>query len=254
MKYSLIYKDCEESSKLKKVLEENVIHTYDEKNPDIVVAIGGDGTILRAIQTYEKIIDKITIIGIHTGTLGFYTNYRYDDFDNIISIINDSLYEIEEYKILDYTIKTDSKEYKGIALNEVTIINSPTILSLDVFVNDEHFEVYRGSGMCISTPTGSTAYNMSLEGAVVDPEVNCYQMTEIAGINSNAYRTLRNALVLSASRKLSLRAFDNHKATFTYDNRSYEFNDFNELNICLGKKSVNFDSIAGVVFVSRVKK
>ena len=58
------------------------------------------------------------------------------------------------------------------------------------FINENHFETFRGDGMIISTPTGSTAYNKSVSGAVVDPLIPCMQVSELASLNNNNYRTL----------------------------------------------------------------
>ncbi len=63
-------------------------------------------------------------------------------------------------------------------------------MAIDVFIDDLHFETFRGDGIIVSTPTGSTGYNKSVHGAVVDPLLPCFQVSELASLNSNRYRTL----------------------------------------------------------------
>ena len=78
-------------------------------------------------------------------------------------------------------------------------------LVLDVFIDDLHFETFRGDGMVIATPTGSTAYSKSLKGAVIDPLLPCMQVSELASLNNNMYRTLGSPFILSDDRKLVLK-------------------------------------------------
>ena len=79
------------------------------------------------------------------------------------------------------------------SLNEITVNNhTGSTYSAKVYINGVHFESFRGDGLCISTPTGSTAYNKSLGGAVIHPQLPLYQVTEIAALNNLVYRTLGN--------------------------------------------------------------
>ncbi len=81
------------------------------------------------------------------------------------------------------------------ALNEMRIENSYRSQVIDMYVNDEHMETFRGNGLCVSTPSGSTALNKSLGGAVINPSLRLMQVTEIAGIHHNAYRSLGSPLI-----------------------------------------------------------
>ncbi len=254
MNYSIIYKDNEESLDIKNILLDKIKLDYCEENPNIVIVVGGDGTVLRAIQQYIGLIDSVVFFTIHTGTLGYYANYSKVDVDYLVEQINSGEYSCKTNCLLDYTLKTTSNTFKGFALNEVTIINSPRILSLEVLVDGFHFETFRGSGLCVSTPSGSSAYNMSLGGAVVDCELECFELTEIAGINSNVYRTLRSPIVFSKNRKLGFKAFDNYKAIFTYDNYSLELDDLESIEVYLSGKRVKFALYEPVNYFKRLKK
>ena len=76
---------------------------------------------------------------------------------------------------------------------------------VDVHVDDLYFETFRGDGLVVSTPTGSTAYNKSLHGAVVDPLIPCFQVSELASLNNNTYRTLGSPFILNHERTLTLK-------------------------------------------------
>ena len=75
---------------------------------------------------------------------------------------------------------------------------------MDVFIDQLHFETFRGDGLIVSTPTGSTGYNKSVHGAIVDPMIPCMQITELGSLNNNYYRTLGSPFILSDKRVLTL--------------------------------------------------
>lgn len=170
----------------------------DSLNPDIVVTVGGDGTLLSAFHHYTDRLDKIRFVGIHTGHLGFYTDWRdYEVNDLIQSLIQDNGQSVS-YPLLtiqvDYADGTQSD--RALALNESTIKKVSGTMVADVYIKGEFFESFRGDGLCISTPTGSTAYNKSVGGAVINPRFNAIQMAEIASINNLVFRTLGSPLII----------------------------------------------------------
>ena len=201
MKYTLLIKDDKTSNEIAKYISNRLILEEDDKNPDIVISVGGDGTILQAAHTYPN----KTIFGLHTGHLGFFANYNPDTVDNLIEDINSNNYMTSTVDLLSCKIEEASgREITMNALNEITVISPKKTLIMDVKVDDEYLETFRGTGLCVSTPSGSTAYNKSLFGAVVDHSLKCMQLAEIASINSNAYRTLGSPLVLSYDRIITL--------------------------------------------------
>lgn len=218
MSYCIIWKDNIEIKDIKKYLEANITIPYNDVSPDLVIVIGGDGTILRAVHDYPKAV----IFGVNTGHLGFYTNYTVNDFDELVSDINSGDYHIEALDLLTAEIYDNHNKIKVYALNEVTVITPPRTLKLDVFIDDEYFERFRGTGICVSTPTGSTGYNRSLGGSIIDTKINALQLTEIAGINSNVYRTLASPFVLAHDRVITLSSIEPTELYVVYDNKSYK--------------------------------
>lgn len=236
MKYCIVNKNDSLSKELYFQIKEKIKLEYSEKNPDLVVAIGGDGTIIKTVHRYPKAI----IFGVHTGHLGFLSNYTKENINTLIEDINGGKYKVEKLGCLECHIKDDKQDIVAYALNELTIIMPPRTLILDVLVDNNKLETFRGTGLCISTSYGSTAYNKSLHGAIVDPNIKSIQVTEIAGINSNAYRTLGSSLVLDSKRLIELRSLKPEDLYVTVDNLSYHLEKFNSAKICLKEEMIKF--------------
>lgn len=250
MKYAIICKEDVESFDLQAYLKQHLIGEETEEHPDLVVAIGGDGTFIEAIHAFPN----ATIFGLHTGHLGFYSNYTKKDVDALIEDINQKKYQVERLDALCCKVEEEHHSFEAYALNEMTLIMPPRTLILDVFVDEEQLETFRGTGFCISTAFGSTAYNKSLHGAVLDPALKAFQLTEIAGINSNQYRTLSSPLLLNSDRVITLSAKKAEQIYVTVDHLSYPLNTFKKATITLieGKFQMAYHQKSH--FVSRVKR
>ncbi|MBD1380129.1 NAD kinase [Metabacillus arenae] len=194
----------EKVSSLMKLAEQydfTVVEEHSKAN--IIVSIGGDGAFLQAVRK-TNFRDDCLYVGIATkGTISLYCDFKVDEPDKIIQAMTEEQIEVRKYPIIDVTVDDKSHFH---CLNELSIKTSiiKTIV-IDVFIDDFHFETFRGDGMIISTPTGSTAYNKSVNGAVVDPFLPCMQISELASLNNNRYRTLGSPFILSSNRKLTLK-------------------------------------------------
>lgn len=254
MKYCILTKEDANSLQIKSKLREIIRIDYDDVNPDYVISIGGDGTFLKVIHSYYAKNPNIVLFGIHTGHLGFFSNYSSSEITLVADAINDGLFRYEEMQLLEYKVVAKDKTLEGLALNEVTIVNPPRILLLDVYIDSEILERYRGTGLCISTPYGSTAYNKSLHGAVVEPKMSSLQLTEIASINSNAYRSLSSSLVLDPKHVIKLKAVSPYTVWITQDNISYEVNDFKELECFYNGKTLKVAYSKEQSYLQRIKR
>lgn len=135
----------------------------DDENPDVVITIGGDGTLLGAVHHYKSQLDHIRFAAIHTGHLGFYTDWRDFQAGELIESLKHDQGESVSYPLLDVTLeKTDGTIDYHIALNEATLRKVNGTLVCEVLINGELFENFRGDGVCVATPTGSTGVNKSL--------------------------------------------------------------------------------------------
>ncbi|MFD0896647.1 NAD kinase [Loigolactobacillus binensis] len=168
-------------------------------NPDIVITVGGDGTLLSAFHEYAHMLDKVRFVGVHTGHLGFYTDWRDYELDELVESLRHDDNQKISYPLLDVGVRyaDDNSTVHYLALNEATLKRFPATMVTDVYISDELFESFRGDGLCVSTPTGSTAYNKSVGGAVLNPQLEAIQLAEIASINNRVFRTLGSAIVIS---------------------------------------------------------
>jgi NAD+ kinase len=142
---------------------------------DACCVIGGDGTLLGVVS--EAVHNQVPVLGINLGKLGFLATFGAAEvlaqFDAILS----SQYEIEERRLLECAI---SNGKRSLALNDVVIRSlSANLVSLDVFSNGEHVNEYNCDGLILSTPTGSTAYNLSAGGPLVHPNAPVIALTPI---------------------------------------------------------------------------
>ncbi|MDP5081543.1 MAG: NAD kinase [Winogradskyella sp.] len=158
-------------------------HSYD-----LLVSIGGDGTILRAI-TYVRDLG-IPIVGINTGRLGFLATIRTDEIASAFAEIFKGDYKISERSLLsvDTVPKTSHIENIHFALNEITISrkNTTSMITVETHLNDEYLTSYWADGLILSTPTGSTGYSLSCGGPVITPDTTNFALTPIAPHNLSA--------------------------------------------------------------------
>ncbi len=253
MHYTIVTKQDEYSLELAEIMKKKINIEYDEENPDIVISIGGDGTILKTLHTYSSRADDITIFSVNTGHLGFITNFTVEELDKVAAMINSGKYDTETVGLIDYEVKTALDTFSGVALNEVTCINPTRTLIVDVSVNGEELELFRGTGLCISSPFGSTGYNKSLHGSVIDPALKCFQLTEIASINSRAYRTLSSPLLLSSDKVITIENNESQDTWVTVDNTSYRLTNFKSLRVRYSNHSVKMAQ-NNIEFIGRLKK
>lgn len=171
--------------------------------PDLVLSIGGDGTMLEAVHQYGF---SPTYVGIHTGHLGFYADWRPDELDDFVAALDSIEPHIAEYPTVSCWLHTTAGEvHKKWALNELVIRNSSlSTLVACVYINGDEFETFRGDGLIISSPSGSTAYNKAVNGAIVHPSIEAIQLSEIASINNRTYRTINSSLVLPKHHEIEL--------------------------------------------------
>ncbi len=154
----------------------------------LMVTIGGDGTILRAI-TYVRDLD-IPILGINTGRLGFLATVKKNEIEEAIDLVLKGAYAIQERSLLEVKVTPDSEEIAktSFALNDVTVArrNTTSMIGVKTFLDDEYLTNYWADGLIIATPTGSTGYSLSCGGPVVLPGSKNLIITPIAPHNLNS--------------------------------------------------------------------
>jgi NAD+ kinase len=151
------------------------------KKVDLLVSLGGDGTLLGLVRKSYG-FDK-PVLGINAGNLGFLADIPIECVDDMIDRLIVGNYRIDNRMMIEGYIEHDKgKRDEFYAFNDV-VITRPSIahmIKLDAFIDNDWFNTYRGDGLIISTPTGSTAYNLSLGGPIVYPLSKVFIMTPVA--------------------------------------------------------------------------
>ena len=234
-------------------LEKNGL-TIDNQHPEIVITVGGDGTLLGAFQHYVDQIDTIRFVGLHTGHLGFYTDWLSTELANLVSSLTHDNGQRVSYPLLDMTVVHESGEqYHFLALNEAAIKQPVGTLVADIYLGGQLFERFRGDGIAVATPTGSTAYNKANGGAVLHPKLSAIQMSEIASINNRVFRTLGSPLVVPKGEEIIVKPKSNHFLVM-YDQSEIKGRHINELRFRVADKQVHFAAYRHVDFWQRVHR
>ncbi|HEL2505110.1 NAD kinase [Streptococcus suis] len=222
-----------------KLKEANFILT--PKNPDIVISIGGDGMLLSTFHKYEKLIDRVRFVGIHTGHLGFYTDYRDFEVDKLIENLKLDTGARVSYPILNVKVKmTDGRIVEARALNEATVKRLSKTMVADIIINNVPFERFRGDGISVSTPTGSTAYNKSLGGAVLHPTIEALQIAEVASLNNRVYRTLGSSVVVPKKDKIVIEPKHSDRYSIAVDNKTFVYDSIESIEYQIDNSKIHF--------------
>ncbi|PYZ93765.1 NAD kinase [Salipaludibacillus keqinensis] len=225
----------------------------DPNDANIIVSFGGDGTFLQSIRK-TNFRDDCLYIGVNDGKLGFYTDFSTTDLEKIELGLQSDNIEVLRYPTIEVTVD-GMKSFQ--CLNELAIrSNIIKTFAMDIYIDDIYFETFRGDGMVVSTPTGSTAYNKSLKGAVVDPKLKSMQLTEIASLNNNQYRTLGSPLLLSKERELVLKIIQdgNDHPIIAADNEALSIRHSHEVRIKVSEKEIKTLRMKDNLFVHKVKR
>ncbi len=180
------------------------ICTIVEELPDVdmVVSVGGDGTFLRTASTVGD--TGIPVLGINTGRLGFLAAINYSDLEETLEEVMNGKYKEEERTLLKMsTDETFPPEYfNSNALNEIAILKQDTasMLSIHAYINNDYLTSYQADGLVISTPSGSTAYSLSIGGSILSPTTPSIILSAIAPHNLTS-----RSLVVDDSSIISLK-------------------------------------------------
>lgn len=158
----------------------------DDFDTDLAISIGGDGTFLRTASIIGN--KNIPILGINTGRLGFLADVTEEELDDALSDILDGKYRIEERSRLQ--LLTENKLFHGYnyALNEIAILKQDTasMITVNAYINSEFLTAYEADGLIVATPTGSTAYSLSVGGPIMSPTASSIILTAVAPHSLNS--------------------------------------------------------------------
>jgi len=258
MKFAIVSRGDERSNKITAKMKQYLIDfdlTYNEETPDLVLSVGGDGTFLEAFRRYVDKLDTTAFLGVHTGHLGFYTDWTSNEIEKLVIEIAKTPFHVVEYPLLEVIIRFEGEEKstRFLALNETTIKTVEESVVFDVQIRGEHFETFRCDGLCISTPSGSTAYNKALNGAILHPSLEAIQVAEIASINNRVFRTIGSPMILPKHHTILLRPLRKNSFIIAIDHITKQYSNVRSIQCRVAKERVRFVRYRPFPFWNRVR-
>ena len=221
-----------------------------QENANILLSIGGDGTLLNTITLIRD--SGIPVLGINTGRLGFISSVSTDQIDNAINQLLKKEYTLEERTLLQ--LDTDNQLFgeTNFALNEVTVLKKDTssMIRIHAFLDDEFLNSYWADGLIVATPTGSTGYSLSCGGPIVVPGTENFIISPIAPHNLNV-----RPVIVSEDRVLKLKVEDRDElALVAIDSRSRAIDPTLELTIRKADFKVNLIKLHSQSFIATIRE
>jgi NAD+ kinase len=226
---------------------------YDVEEPELIITIGGDGTFLRAIHRHVERLNQVAFVGIHTGTLGFFTDYAKNDLEEFYLDLSTKDAMIQKVPLLKITTYNATKIDEYFAVNEMRVENVKQTQIINITIDGEFFETFRGTGLCVSSQAGSTAYNRSLGGAILQEGLDYLQLTEITGIHHQAYRSLGSPLIIKKDGIIRLESEDFEKAILCYDHLYNKLEGVKAIECKACHKSIRFAHFKKINYWQRLK-
>ena len=232
--------------KIKTLFEESNINIYLEDNSanmislqgysleelcqkvDFLISVGGDGTLLSVVRKSFK-FDK-AVLGINLGTLGFLTDISMEQLPKFIEDLKKNIYKIDNRMMVEGSVNLN----KFVAFNDIVISRKSisSMIKIDGKIDGKHFNSYYGDGVIISTPTGSTAYNLSVGGPIVYPLTEAFIVTPVA-----PHSLTQRPLVMPADFEIEFKIIDNQGAVVIVDGQDiYELEENQSIRIKIAKK------------------
>lgn len=243
------------SELLSNIKFKNNYSTFDtpkelKEKADIILSIGGDGTLLATITLVRD--SGIPILGINTGTLGFISSVSTDQIEYAINHLLKGDYNIKTRTLLQLNSENNLFGDTNFALNEVTVLKKDTssMIRVHAYLDDEFINTYWADGLIISSPTGSTGYSLSCGGPIVLPGTNNFIITPIAPHNLNV-----RPIIVSDKSKITLKVSEKDDlALVALDSRSRAIGPGLELTIKKAQYKVNLIQFEKQSFISTIRE
>lgn len=185
---------------------------FDEKLSEFIFVIGGDGTFLKNVDKY---LDK-KIVAINGGNLGYYSHFNKE---NLKKIVNHISKENNFRNLLCLKLLINNNEY--MSLNEILVRSNHT-LNANIYIYKQKLEFFKGTGLMISTPMGSTAHSKNAGGAIIYQLENLIQLLEIHPITQKKYSTLKSPLILDSSVEIQFKSNIKNSANIIIDGKEID--------------------------------
>ena len=240
------------SNKVKRALISNgyeIVSNITDK-ADIVIGFGGDGTLISWLNATNYLANS-KYIGVNCGTLGFLQDFDVLDVKKFVDNIKNY---IEEYlNFADITVSIDNNEFTYNALNEFVVKRSDDkALRVSVKIEEALLENYVGTGIIFSTPTGSTARNLSSGGSIICPGINCIQMNPIEP--NRFLGALQSSIIVPKEYSIALFSNSNEEIKILSDGEEVYSGKFDKLKIELSDKKLIKLVDKQVNFIEKVRQ
>lgn len=195
---------------------------------DFLISVGGDGTLLSVVRKSFK-FDK-PVLGINLGTLGFLTDISMDQLPKFIKDLKQNIYKIDNRMMVEGSVNLN----KFVAFNDIVISRKSisSMIKIEGKIDDKHFNSYYGDGIIISTPTGSTAYNLSVGGPIVYPLTEAFIVTPVA-----PHSLTQRPLVMPADFEIEFKIIDTQGAVVIVDGQDiYEVEQNQSIKITIANE------------------
>lgn len=217
---------------------------------DYVISLGGDGTFLKAASKVGP--KQIPIIGVNMGRLGFLANVAPEEIKDVLNNVFEGRYEIEERAVIQLEADGKALENYPFALNDIAILkrDNAAMISIKASVNGEFLVTYLADGLVISTPTGSTAYSLSVGGPIIVPQSGILSMTPVAPHSLNI-----RPIVISDEAEIKLEVKSrSHNFLAAVDGRSEKLSEGVTLTIKKAPHKVRIVKVYGQRFFSTLRE
>ena len=242
-------------AELEALLKSNGFEIQENLSGDteLVITIGGDGTFLRTFKAIN--FADVPVLGINTGHLGFYTEFIPSELNKVVDACKTESFTIQKHKTIKTIVETSAGDIElAPALNDVLIKTfSSSLLHLDLYIGTSFIESFSGDGLLVSTPSGSTAYNYSLGGSIIDPRLNLLQITPMAPINNSVYRNFTSSLLAPADEKIVIVPSDANEVKISTDGYSDKLNDIKKITITISDIEAKIVRLSSFDFWDKVK-
>ena len=195
---------------------------------DFLISVGGDGTLLSVVRKSFE-FDK-AVLGINLGTLGFLTDISMEQLPKFIEDLKKGIYKIDNRMMVEGSVNLN----KFVAFNDIVISRKSisSMIKIEGKINGKHFNSYYGDGVIISTPSGSTAYNLSVGGPIVYPLTEAFIVTPVA-----PHSLTQRPLVMPADFEIEFKIIDNQGAVVIVDGQDiYEVEQNQSIKIKIASK------------------
>ena len=201
------------------------------KQCDVLVTLGGDGTL---ISTVRRSFDfDIPVLGVYAGNLGFLADVGMEELEEFVGKLAGGKCRVDERAVLEATFVRDSEEIKMYAFNDI-VLTRPSIsnmIHIETLVDKKAFNTYYGDGVIVSTPTGSTAYNLSAGGPVLFPLTEVFALTPIC-----PHSLTQRPVVLPGKYSIEMKTPNNRALMIVDGQDMHEFKQGESVHIRLAQK------------------